>query len=227
MEEKLWYIKSAAIFSALRPEEQQAVGDMARMVPFHRGEVIYLPDDLSNYVYLIKKGRVKLSRVNGDGREVTLDILGVRDIFGELAMTGEMIRSHMATALEDGTMCIFTREDFQKIMARHSSVTLNVVKLIGMRMRKLESRLEDLAFRSVSERVNGTLRRLANEFGNVESDGTVRVPITQSQLAYLVGASREKVAEELGKMRREGLVSTGYRSIVLQNFTGAGRETRL
>lgn len=227
MEEKLWYIKSAAIFSALRPDEQQAIGNMARMIPFHRGEVIYLPDDLSNYVYLIKKGRVKLSRVNSDGREVTLDILGVRDVFGELAMTEETIRSHMATALEDGMMCIFTREDFQKIMARHSSVTLNVVKLIGMRMRKLESRLEDLAFRSVSERVNGTLLRLADEFGNAESDGAVRVPITQSQLAYLVGASREKVAEELGKLRREGLVSTAYRSIVLQNFTGGARETRV
>ncbi|TVQ95642.1 MAG: Crp/Fnr family transcriptional regulator [Desulfovibrionales bacterium] len=227
MEEKLWYIKSSAIFSALKPEEQLAIGAVAKMTPFHRGEIIYLPDDLSNYVYLIKKGRVKLSRVNDDGREVTLDILGRREIFGELAMAEEATRSHMATALEDGLMCIFTRVDFQKIMARHSSVTLKVVKLIGLRMRKLESRLEDLAFRSVSERVNGTLLRLAEEFGSKESNGAIRVPITQSQLAYLVGASREKVAEELGKLRREGLLSTAYRSIVLQNFTEGARETRV
>lgn len=120
--------------------------------------------------------------------------------------------------LDDGLMCIFSREDFKKVMETHPQLALQVVKLIGFRLRKLESCLEDLAFRSVSERVNGTLHRLAGEFGRKESNGAVRVPITQSQQAYLVGASRETVAEELGKMRRQGIVSTAYRSIILENM---------
>lgn len=227
MEDKLWYIKSADIFKALRPEEQRQIADAARMVPFKRNETIYLPDDLSEQVYLVKQGRVKLSRIDLDGREVTLDILGPKDVFGELAVTDETTRSHAATALEDGLMCIFSRHDFKKIMQQHADVTLRIVKLIGLRMRRLESRLEDLAFRSVSERVNGTLLRLAGEFGKKGRNGVVRVPITQSQLAYLVGASREKVAEELGKMRRQGIVSTAYRSITLENVQKLNRYAEM
>jgi len=224
MQEKLWYIKSAQIFSGMKPHDHAYLSELARMVPFKRDEIIYLPDDLSHYVYLVKKGRVKLSRIDIQGREVTLDIIGPMDIFGELALADEATRSHTATALEEGLLCIFSKQNFKKVMDTYPYFGLAVVKLIGLRMRKLESRLEDLAFRSVSERVTDTLLRLAKEFGRQEADGAVRVPITQSQLANLVGASREKVAEELGKLRREGVVNTAYRAIILQNHPGAPRN---
>lgn len=218
MHDKLWYIKNADVFSGMTPQELEHLASISRMAQFRREEIIFLADDFSNHVYLIKEGRVKLSRIDSEGREMTLNILGPGELFGELATADEATRSHAATALDDGLMCIFSREDFKKVMETHPQLALQVVKLIGFRLRKLESRLEDLAFRSVSERVNGTLHRLAGEFGRKESNGAVRVPITQSQLAYLVGASRETVAEELGKMRRQGIVSTAYRSIILENM---------
>ena len=224
MQEKLWYIKSAEIFLGMKPHDHSYLSELARMVPFQRDEIIYLPDDLSRYVYLVKKGRVKLSRIDIQGREVTLDIIGPMDIFGELALADETTRSHTATALEEGFLCIFSKQDFKKVIDAYPFFALTVVKLIGLRMRKLESRLEDLAFRSVSERVTDTLLRLAKEFGRQEADGAVRVPITQSQLANLVGASREKVAEELGKLRREGILKTAYRSIILQNHSDVPRN---
>lgn len=217
MHDKLWYIKSADVFHGMSFQEHEHLASISRMVSFQRDKIIFLPDDSSNHVYLVKEGRIRLSLVNPEGREITLDILGPGELFGELAMADEAA-GHAATALDDGLMCIFSRDDFKKVMETHPQLALKVVKLIGLRLRKLESRLEDLAFRSVSERVNGTLHRLAGEFGSKESNGAVRVPITQSQLAYLVGASRETVAEELGKMRRQGVVSTAYRSIVLENI---------
>jgi CRP/FNR family transcriptional regulator len=216
MDQKLWYIKkSGGVFSGLDEAEMKILADMSKMVECQRKYQFYLSDEASDKIYLVKKGKVRLGKVNADGHEITLSVLGPGEIFGELSITDEQQRSHFAEATEETLVCIFPRDKFQKFLGEHPIITFKVMKLIGFRLRELETRLQDLAFKTVAQRLRSTLLHLAEKHGSSESNGQIRLSITQKDIAFLVGATRESVAEELGVMKRAGLVQTSYRSLLL------------
>jgi len=216
MESKIWYLKNADPFSWMNEDQLKDLAAGSRMEQCERGHRFYWTDELSDSVYLIKKGRIRLSRTSPEGREVTLDLLGPGEIFGELSLSGEEQRNHTAEAVEPSLVCIFSRQTFTEALQRYPELAFRMIKLIGFRFRELESRLQDLAFQSVAQRVRTTLRRLADKHGLSGPNRTTRIPITQKDLAFLIGASREAVAEELAKLKQQGLLQTSYRSILLQ-----------
>lgn len=119
MERRLWYIKNATLFSWLEEEEQMELARRSEMVSCRRNTRLFFAEEPSDNIYLVKEGRVKLTRANSEGKEVILDILGPGEIFGELALAGEDSRSHNAAALEDALVCIISREDFEDLLKRH------------------------------------------------------------------------------------------------------------
>lgn len=215
MESKTWYLKKADLFSWMSPEEIEELARTTEMVPCRKKEIFYFSDEPSQRVYLVKKGKIKLFRTTDDGREIILDILGPGEIFGELALAGEEYRSHSAEALEDGLVCVIPRRIFEEMARRHPDFAFRIIKLIGFRFRSLESRIEDLAFQPVQDRLCFTLHDLARKHGIPEENGGIRLPVTQADLAFLIGATREAVADQLKDLRRRGLVETSYRAVHL------------
>ncbi|MDT8440858.1 MAG: Crp/Fnr family transcriptional regulator [Desulfuromonadales bacterium] len=218
MDRRLWYIKNAALFSWLEEDELHRLASRSEMTVCHRNTRLFFAEEASDSIYLVKTGRIKLLRTNAEGREVILDILGPGEIFGELALTGEQTRSHSAEAIDDAMVCIIRREDFEGLLRRHPEMALRVLKLVGMRRRELEMRLEDLVFQPLAGRLALALLWQAQRHGVTEADGQIRIHLTQTELANLIGASREAVAEQLKEMKQLGLLSTSYRNIRLTNL---------
>ena len=226
MQDKIWYIKNTGgVFATLSDEDKMYLADISKMVECLRGQPFYLSRDVSDKIYLVKKGLVRLGMVNADGNEITLDVLGPGEIFGELAVTDEKRRSHFAEATEDSLVCIFSRTQFHKFLTEHPELTFNIMKLIGFRLREVETRLQDLTFKSVSERLRTTLVRLAERHGIKETDG-IRLTITQKDIAYLVGATREAVAEEIARFKRAGLLQTAYRSLLIPDLEALKKQEK-
>lgn len=215
MQRRLWYIKNAALFSWLNEAELQRLASRSEMVACQRNTTFFFAQEQSDNIYLVKQGRVKLTRTSAEGREVILDILGPGEIFGELAVAGEELRSHSAVAVDDALVCIITRQDFEQLLKDHPEMALRVLKLVGLRRRELEMRLEDLIFQPVASRLVLTLLWQARRHGIREQDASVRLPLTQKDLAHLIGASREAVAEQLAEFKQQGLLRTSYRAIHL------------
>ncbi len=220
MNRRLWYIKNAALFSWLKDEELQRLASRSEMVECKRNTAFFFAQEQSDSIYLVKQGRVKLTRTSSEGREVILDILGPGEIFGELAIAGEELRTHSASAIDDSLVCIITRQDFEELLKAHPEMALKVLKLVGMRRRELEMRLEDLIFQPLVNRLALTLLWQAKRHGVSEKNGAVRLPLTQKDLAHLIGASREAVAEQLAKFRQAGFLKTSYRAIQLTDIKG-------
>jgi CRP-like cAMP-binding protein len=220
MERRLWYIKNAALFSWLEDEELQTLAERSEMTSCQRNTRLFFAREPSDNIYLVKEGRIKLLRANSEGREVILDILGPGEIFGELALVGEVHRSHSAEAIEDTLVCVIKKKDFEGILQRHPEMALRVLKLIGLRRRELEMRLEDLVFQPLAGRLALALLWQAQRHGVTETDGSIRIPLTQSDLANLIGASREAVSEQLKEMKLLGLIKTSYRNIKLTDQSG-------
>jgi CRP-like cAMP-binding protein len=223
MKRRLWYIKNAALFSWLHDDELQNLASRSEMVACKRDTTFFFAEEQSDSIYLVKQGRVKLTRTSPEGREIILDILGPGEIFGELAVVGEDLRTHSATALDDALICVITRETFEDLLRRHPEMALRVLKLVGLRRRELEMRLEELIFQPVANRLALTLLWQARRHGAKDADGSVRLPLTQKDLAQLIGASREAVAEQLAEFKRAGLLQTSYRAIRLADIRGLVR----
>jgi len=221
---KLWYLKHINLFSALTLPELQEMDRITRMQEVKKRQPIYLPGDPANTVYLLKKGRVKISSTAPSGKEVTFDILEPGEIFGELEVLEGSPRETLAETLDDALICAIRREDFDRYLRQHPDMTLKLTKLIGLRLRKIHNRVEDLVFRAVPARLAHLLQKLSKTDGVPDGAGIrLWVKLTHQEMANLIGCSRETVSTTLGQFREQGLIRMDGRSITVVNPNGLSR----
>ncbi len=213
---KIWYLQNIDLFRGITQEEMAALDRMTSMTSAKKKTPIFLPGDPARQVYLLKSGRVKISRTAEDGREFTLALLKPGDIFGEPEVLDGTARDTMAEALDDAQLCIIRGEDFIAMLSKSPDLSLRLAKLIGSRLRSIEVRIEDLVFRDVPARLAHLLLELAREFGAREKDGIrIGVRITHQEMANLIGSTRETVSATLGEFRKMGFIRADARHLIL------------
>lgn len=213
-------LKKYPPFGRLSRDDLYRLAHGSELQRVKRNSVIYCAHDVSDRIYVICEGRIKLSRSSPEGREVVLEVLVTGELFGELAVCGEKLRTHSAIAIDDALVCAVRRQEFATVIGTSTSLALEVLRHIGERRNDLELRLEDLLFLPVEQRLVLTLLRQADRHGIREADGSISVYLIQKDLAHLVSASRETVAEFLAVYKKTGLLKTGYRSIRLLDLEG-------
>lgn len=221
---KLWFLKHIRLFDDISPVEMQEMDRITRMEEVKKRQPLYLPGDPSSNVYLLKQGRVKIANTAPSGKEVTFEILEPGEVFGELDVLEDSPRSTSAEALDDALICVIPRKDFDRYLAMHPNVTVKLTKLIGLRLKKIQSRVEDLVFRDVPARLAHLLLELRKSEGVAEGSGSrLRVKLTHQEMANLIGCSRETVSTVLGQFRDEALIRMDGRALVILNEKGLSR----
>jgi len=124
--QSLWHLENIDVTHLLCPTKLGNEDLMAHHThcDFKKGESVYVPQDLSDRIFFITEGRVKISAMNEEGKEITKAILGRGEVFGELALLGEQRRHDFATALEDTHTCVVTLEELQGLMRDRSELNL-------------------------------------------------------------------------------------------------------
>ena len=213
---KLWYLKRIHVFAGLSWKNMRELKRMTRMVSYRKNEPVYIPGDPSDTVYLLKKGRVKISKVSEEGREATLAILEAGEIFGEVEALQAVSRESMVQALEPVMVCEIRREDFERFLNQSPDVGGKIIKLISGRLRRIESRVSDLVFRSAPARLARTLLELSHSMGTSEN-GSIRLQtrLTHQNLANLIGTSRETVSTLMSQFTHHGLIAQDNRYILI------------
>lgn len=211
---KLWYLERFRLLDVLTDAQKGEVRAMAQMVTIPRGQRVYVPGDPSDRVFLLKVGVVRIAALGDDKEERILAFLYPGDIFGELAVVDEAPRSHVATAHEDIVLCAFGRDVLLRTIQQTPALGYRITKLIGLRLRRFETRVEELLFKSAHARVAHALLDMANDYG-VKDNGGVIIPIrlNQRDLGNLVGLARETVNVVLQDFKQRGLVEATRRSI--------------
>lgn len=221
---KLWYLKHIRLFDGLSQSELQEMDRITRMQEVKKRQPIYLPGDPSNTVYLLKKGRVKIGSSTPSGKEVTFEILDPGEIFGELEALEGCPREALAETLDDVLICAIRREDFTRYLREHPDLMVKLTKLMGFRLRKIQSRVEDLVFRDVPARVAHLLLELKKTDGVPEGGGIrLGVKLTHQEMANLIGCSRETVSATLSQFRDRRLIRIDGRSITILDSYGLHR----
>ena len=224
MDRKYWYIKRSDIFSVISHDEMMRLAQLSTMREVRKGETVYLPDEASEHVYLLKEGAIKISRLGADGEEIILDIIAPGEIFGEMSLLGEESRATIAQTIDDSLICTIRKDDFFGLFTAHRELAFKVLKLVGLKRVEIETRLEELAYCNVSERIALLLFRLGKRHGVQEPGGIrIRPRLTHRDIAFLVGASRETVTELLNQMKAQGVINTSFMSITIRDPEGLAR----
>jgi CRP-like cAMP-binding protein len=212
----LWYLRKIPLLAELPGEAIEALADKAEIAEVRRRKVLYLPGDPGRSVFFVVGGRVKVSKVTRDGKELTLAYLGPGDIFGELCLLAGGPREEMAEAVENALVTELDASEFSSLVARHAGLGLGLAKVLAARRRDLESKIERLIFRDVQTKLAELLLDLSNEYGVKDARGTrVTLKITHQEMANLIGSTRETVSLTLSDFRRRGLIQIEGRRVII------------
>lgn len=217
---KFWYLKHFNMFEGMDDATMERVNRMSSMATIRSHQPIYFPDEPSGSIFFLKEGHVKISRVNSDGNEVILDIIGPGEIFGELSpIEDQDSRSEMAQALDEVVICAVKREDFENLARMNPSLNFEVTKRIGLRLRKFEERITDLVFKDVKKRIASFLVRFAEELGKIKGGViTIKTHLSHQEIAFLTGAARQTVTTTLNEFRSSGLIDFSREGITIKDF---------
>lgn len=180
------------------------------------GELIFAPAANPESVYLLETGLARVYRVSKAGGETSFGYVAPGEVLGELSAFGGYPRQSFAQAVQASLVWRIAREPFQRLMASRPSLVIAIVQQMGERLKRLEAHIENMGSCSVRTRVARMLSELAQNFGRRDGDRVViDIPITQAELATLVGATRQTVNQALGELRNEGLVARRRQRMVL------------
>ena len=182
-----------------------SVGIARKAAEFGRNELVFSQGDLSKDVFYIKKGGVKLSIVNEDGKEAVVAILGPGDFFGEGCLAGQSIRIGSATAITPTDVLIIEKKEMIRLLhTEHEFSDRFIAYMLGRNIR-IQEDLVDQLFNSSEKRLARTLLLLAR-FGKQEEPQPVIPKISQEMLAEMIGTTRSRVNFFMNKFRKMGFI---------------------
>lgn len=219
-------LRRSPLFQGILPDD---LGRLARQMAgrrYRRNEVIFHEGDPGESLHVVVVGRVKITRESMEGDEAIVATVGPGDTFGELVLLDGAARSATATAIEPTETLTMTRQAFSSLVDGSDPFRWQLLGGIAHRLRRLTDQLAEVHFLDLTGRLALQLTRLAEEAapgqaGNIE----LRPTLTQSDLAAMVGGTRQRVNQILGDFANEGLVAhDGGRLIVtdLERLRGRG-----
>jgi CRP-like cAMP-binding protein len=210
-------LQNTSLFGALPAEALQRLAEKAVRRSFGRGEIIFREEDSGDALCVVITGLVKVYRTSPDGDEMLLVTLGPSAVFGELPMVDGGLRSASAAALDATTVLIVSRTSLLEALRGSSELVDRLLRSLGSMVRRLTDQTADLVFLDLHGRVAKLLLRLADERGIAEPGGrALDLHLTQSDIANMVGGSRQSVNQVLNSFERLGYVALDGRRIVIQ-----------
>jgi CRP/FNR family cyclic AMP-dependent transcriptional regulator len=221
MANTFWHLENIDVTHILCPMKIGNEGRMAQHIHvyYKKSEPIYVPEEMANCIFFINEGRVKISVMNADNKEVTKAILSKGEVFGELALLGEATRHDTALAMEGTSVCVVTLEELRGLMRDRNEVNLFFMKMFASRQLEMERRLESLVFKDSRTRIVEFLVELTRSKGQrVGYEWVVRQFITHQEIANLTATSRQTVTTTLNDLRAQKLITFNRSRLLVRDL---------
>ena len=210
-------LRTVPIFSELTDEDIVSLARVAIRKHYAKDAVIFFENEEGDFFFMILDGRIKVTILGDDGREVILSLLGAGDFFGEMALLDNEPRSATAIAVEDSELLSLHRTDFQSVLSDKTSIASSLMRILSGRLRKANHQISTLALLDVYGRVARVIVDMAREEGRRLKDGRIAFRrATHQEIANRIGTTRETVTRMLKDLERQALIKVEGREIVLQ-----------
>lgn len=201
-------LANSALFSQLEPAELDKLLRFAKIKPFKPKEVIFHKGDEGRQLFAILNGRVQISTLSGEGKEMTFIILEAGDLFGEISVLDGRERTATATALQPTELLAIERRDFIPFIEQHPKIAVKMLAALCERIRLTDELIEDALFLNLPSRLAKKLLALAETYGEETPEGVrINLKLSQTELGNLVSTSRESICKQFGAWQEKGLIT--------------------
>jgi CRP/FNR family transcriptional regulator len=213
-----WYLRQIDVFEGLDESQFESL-----FIPrtYAKKDVVYSPDDMSDRIYYVKEGKVKLSKFSPDGKEIILGIYQTGEVFGEMVIYHSGQRESYAIAIEESEIWMLRKTHLEKLIIQIPELAERLMTIIAQRRYEVEQRLEDVVFKTVDERLASLILVLAKKFGeNIGKATRINLKLIHYDLANLIGSTRETTTAVLNQFKRKKLIAIQDKMIIILDEKG-------
>ncbi len=217
---KLHCINNIPLLSNLSEAEAEKISSGVTTVSYKKGSYLFKAGEKANKLFILCQGRVKLFKINSEGKEQIIYIMSDGDFFGAFNLLKEDEFDMDAVALEDSDVSLLAKSEFDKIILSNPEITLKVFEKAYERITKAEALVERLSINNLDSKVAGLLVHLAKEFGIETKEGTlIRLSISREEMGSYAGIARETMSRKLNYFQEIGLIIVkNKKQILIKNM---------
>jgi CRP/FNR family cyclic AMP-dependent transcriptional regulator len=213
------FLRTVQLFSELEDSDLLKLEALGERKKYEEGSTILREGDPGSAMFVVITGKVKVVRIEEEGNEVILAILGEGEFFGEMAILDGHTRSATVVTIDDSELFVLSQNDVIQLLHDFPAIAISLLKEFAVRLRKANTQIKGLSLKDAAGKVAGVILRLADEFGFF-TKGAVEItelPV-QQDMASMAGTSRETVSRILQMFVEQGYVTLRGRKLVINDF---------
>jgi CRP/FNR family transcriptional regulator len=212
-------LRSIPILSQLSNETLEEIMDNITIKDYRADETVFLEGQLSEYVYLVISGRVKITKVSTTGREKILHIIRDNDMFGEQAIYENGVNPASAKSIEKSVLFQIRLNFFKQLIEKDNKCAMMLLEVINLKLRQAYRQIINLSFKDTYSRLASRLFKLARDHGVEQGDWLmIEAKLTQQELADYVGTSRETISRILSDLTQKEILIIDRHRIIIKDY---------
>jgi len=214
-------LKKIELFKNLSEEELKELEPYLLSTKYKKKEDIFSEGDPPEWFYIVSKGKVKITKLSHEGKEIILEIVSPTDIFGGVAVIRGFPYPANAVAMEDSEVLKISRKNLMRLVDRFPNLMYCIALQLGDRMKSSYDSLKNIALERVEARIAALLLKLSNKIGVETDEGTViDMRLTKQDVADMVGTTVETSIRTFSKFKKQGLVTDSDGKIIIKDMDG-------
>ncbi|MDA8387594.1 MAG: Crp/Fnr family transcriptional regulator [Nitrospiraceae bacterium] len=208
-----------SIFSALTRREAESIAPFFRRERKRKKDVIFTEGDPSRWFYAVLEGKVKITKLSQEGKEIIIEVVGPGEVFGGIAAIRGLPYPANALAMEDCLLLKTSREDLLGILGRFPAVNMSVFQELGERLERSHESMKQIALENVLSRVASLLSNIAGKSGKETPEGTmIELKLTRQEIAEMVGTTVETSIRTMSRLKKTGIIAEKDGGILIRDM---------
>jgi CRP/FNR family transcriptional regulator, cyclic AMP receptor protein len=218
-DKKIEFLRSISLCGSMSDAEITNIAEHCQLKKFTKRNIVFMEQDPGNMFYIIYNGKIKITKLNNDGNEVILSILGTGDFFGEMSLLDQYKRNANAIALEDIELLTIDRNEFLDVLHKNTTFTFNLLKTFAIRLRSTDIRVKSFFLDDAQQKVLMMLYDLSEKLGTAKGKGMLLKDMpNQTDLANLTGISRETLSRIIKKFEMNEIITREGKDILITDY---------
>jgi CRP-like cAMP-binding protein len=214
-------LKKIELFKNLSDEELKELASYITATEYKKKDDIFTEGDAPEWFYIVSTGKVKVTKISHDGKEIILEVISPHDIFGGVAVLRNFPYPANAVAMEDSEILKVSRKNLMRLVDRFPNLMYLIAMQLGDRMKSSYDSLKNIALERVEARIAALLLKLSGKVGVTTKEGLlIDMRLTKQDVADMVGTTVETSIRTFSKFKKEGLVTDADGKIIIKDQKG-------
>jgi CRP/FNR family transcriptional regulator len=214
----MFQLNKVSIFNTLSDSDVKEVRKYLVTENYRKKELIFTEGDPPDWLYIVAEGKVKITRISHEGKEIILEIIPPMDIFGAVAVLRGFPYPANAVAMEDTQVVKISRGNLMAVMDRFPSAMYCMVQSLGDRIRGSHDTLKSIALEKVGSRIASLLIKLSEQTGKETPGGlAIDLRLTKQDIAEMVGTTVETAIRTMSRLKKQGVIAERAGKIIIKD----------